>query len=124
MLKIIFDTNFLIDLFRFKILLDEIEEIFNEKVEFFTLNKVLEELKRMSQSKGKKGNYAKLALILLKEKNVKILDMRNKNTDDALINFAKKNYVIATNDKELRKKLKELNFKIIYLRGKKKIMMG
>ncbi|MEM5801916.1 MAG: hypothetical protein QXQ18_00825, partial [Candidatus Aenigmatarchaeota archaeon] len=70
MLKIIFDTNFLIDLFRFKILLDEIEEIFNEKVEFFTLNKVLEELKRMSQSKGKKGNYAKLALILLKEKNV------------------------------------------------------
>jgi hypothetical protein len=123
MSKIIFDTNFLIDIFRFKVDLDQIKEIVG-KTEFFVLENVKKEIETISKTKGRTGTYAKLSLKFLKQKNVKVLKSEEKNTDKALIEFAKKGYIIATNDRNLRKKIKELNLKIIYLRGKKKIMMS
>ena len=44
------------------------------------------------------------------------------SVDDSLISLAKENDgIVLTNDKELRKKLKEKDLKVIFLRAKKKL---
>ena len=46
------------------------------------------------------------------------------SVDNSLISLAKENDgIVLTNDKEVRKKLKELNLKVIFLRAKKKLSM-
>ena len=122
-MKIIFDSNFLIDVARFRIDLDILNEICG-KCEFTILSCVLSELKEIAKSKGKNGTFAKLALKNLKLKRFKILKVKEKNTDNAILRVSDENTIVATNDKELRKKLKEKGVKTIYIRAKKKIVMG
>jgi len=123
-LKIIFDTNFLIDMIRFKVGFEKIEENLNEKVEFFILENTVDELKKISLQKGKTGGYAKLILKILGKRAIKVLKTKEANTDNALIDIAKEGFVIATNDMGIRGRIKKLGLKAIYLRGKKEIMMS
>jgi rRNA-processing protein FCF1 len=118
MRKLFFDTNFLIDLARFKIGLEEILDFLEEPVEFFVLSSSIEELKKIARNKGKSGNMAKLALKIIKLKKIQILEEKE-SPDKAFLSIADKNTIIATNDSNLRKKLKSLGIKTIYLRAKK-----
>ena len=115
--KIIADTNFFIDLFRFKIHDTDFSKIRITK-------SVYDELKSMSSKKTKESVYAKLALRMIKEKNVKILKSIKNKADDDLLEYSKKGYAIATNDRELRKRIKAFGGKTIYLRSKKKLAIG
>lgn len=119
-MKLIFDTNFLIDLVKFKIDFEEINKF--GKFEFFTLDSVIEELNNIANSTGKKGKYAKIALKLIEIKKIKILKT-TKKTDESILEINEK-VVVATNDKNLRKKLKEKGIKTFYIRGKKYLAMG
>ena len=129
-IKIVFDTNFLIDIFRFKISLEGIENYLEGKAEFFIPGSVKKELEKIGKKRIKESKYAKLALKLLEKNKIRELEEKyiglgkNKGTDYILLELAKAGYIIATNDAKLRKRIKELNAKIIYLRNKKKIEMG
>jgi len=124
MKRVVFDTNFLVDLARFKIDFDEIEEVVEEPYEFFTFSGVVEELERLAEKKSTHARYAKIALALLKRNNIHILKSRQRRTDDILLGFGDKNTIIATNDRVLRKKLKMANVQTICLRAKKHLVIG
>jgi len=120
MKKIIFDTNFLTLPHQFKIdIFNEIDRIMEENYELFTLDSVVNELNKLSKSKGKDAVAAKIGLELIKKKNIKIINTEEKNVDKTIISISNKDTIIATNDKILRKKLNDKNIKTIYLRSKK-----
>lgn len=95
-----------------------------EDYELITLDGVIEELEELKKSKGKDAIAAKIGLELIKKKNVKVIKTREKNVDNTIIRIVDKNTIVATNDKELRQKLKNKNIKTIYLRNKKYLEMG
>ena len=109
-MKIILDTNFLIDCAKFHI--DYSQELKEHKL--FTLNLIVEELEKLI--KQKKGTHAKLALQILKHKGIKVLKTNEGHVDDILVNM--KGYAVATNDLELKNRFKG---KIFTIRQKKYI---
>jgi rRNA-processing protein FCF1 len=121
MKKILLDSNFLIDLIRFRIDFDVIEHLFEEPIKIFTLDLVIKELEKVSSSSAKDSKHARLALKLIESKKVGILKMEKGNVDDTIVALADESTVVATNDKLLRKKLKSLGRKAIYLRAKKQL---
>ena len=78
----------------------------------------------LKKSKGNDAVAANIGLELLKKENVKVINISEKNVDNAIVEIADKNTIIATNDKELRQRLKNKNIKTIYLRNKKYLGMG
>ena len=112
------DTNFLIDLMRY-----HVEFEIEKKSELFTTTSVINELKAIARKKTKESKYAKLALNWIEQNQVKIVKV-GKKADDELVSLAKQNFIIATNDRKLRKKIKTLGGKTIYLRSRKKIAIG
>jgi rRNA-processing protein FCF1 len=117
-MKVILDTNFLVDLARFKIDLEEIPTLLQEPVDFIVLSSTIQELKKIEKNKGNLGSLAKFALEIIKLKQIKVLEEKE-SPDKAFLSIADKNTIIATNDSKLRKKLKKLGIKTIYLRAKK-----
>jgi len=125
MKKIILDSNFLTIPYQFNIdIFEEIDRIMEEEYELMTLDGVIEELKKIKKSKGKDAVAASIGLELIKKKNVRIIKTDEKSVDNAIIKIADKDTIVATNDRELRQKLKNKNVKSIYLRNKKYLEMG
>jgi len=120
-LKILVDTNFLIDMLRYK--LDfSIFETLEENVELFISSETLREIKSMANRKTKEGRLAMVALKLIETQKIKIVQSLKKEVDEDLLELAKKEgFIVATNDKDLKEKLKKENVRIICLRNKKKI---
>ena len=111
MFIIVLDTNIILDAVRCKVdLFTELQRICNFKYDIAILDKTLKELENKPNSK--------LALQLIQKKNIKILKTDKGYVDDLLFNLDK-NYIIATNDKELKNKLKKENKPLITLRQKK-----
>jgi rRNA-processing protein FCF1 len=117
---ILLDTNFILDLLKFKIHLeDELNRLLESNYEVAIIDNVEEELKKLSD---RRNRFAKLALKLLELGKIKKIKVNNKNdTDNIMLNMCKENedIVIATNDINLRKKIKEIGRKTIYIRSKK-----
>lgn len=118
-MKVLLDTSFFLDVIRFRVDLNEITNLLTEPYQLVTLDLVIKELEKIACSKSKVSGYAKIALKLIKTKNIKILASGGKNTDEAILQLATKDIWVATNDLELRKRLRENKIKTIYLRGKK-----
>ena len=118
MKKIILDTNMLLVPFQFKVdIFKEIDRIIDEKYEIFVVDKTLEELEKLIKgNKEKDKKAAKLAKQLIKKNKVKIINTQGKNVDEIIIKIKDKDTIVATQDKELRKKLKG---DVIVLRQKK-----
>jgi rRNA-processing protein FCF1 len=116
---IILDTNFILSCVRKKI------DFFNE-IKFLGLKiiipiQVIKELENLtSKGKAKFRDEAKLSLALLKKNSFEKVDLKIKNVDNGIVKFAKEHedYIIATLDKEIQKKIK--NNKLI-IRGEKKL---
>jgi len=106
MKKVILDTNFLLTAIKFKI------DIFSQLQEYdiYILDKTLKELENKKDEK--------LAKELIKKYNVKIIKTdSDKYVDDLLLEF--NDYIIATQDKALKEKLKKAKISTISLRQKK-----
>ncbi len=113
-MKIILDTNFLIHSLNYKIdIFSEINRIVNTRYSLFIVDKTIDELKKLNSP------TSKLALRLLEFKKVKIIKTGDKYTDDALVNLANKQTFIATQDKELKERLKKKKVTLIIIRQKK-----
>lgn len=124
MKKIILDTSFLMDIVKFKIGLEEIDKIISQPCKLLTINSVIKELEKLSAKKGKDSKNAKIALKLIKSKRIEILKSKERTADKAIIKLCDKKTMVATDDKELRKKLKNLGIKTIYLRAKKRVAIS
>jgi len=123
MKKIILDTNFLTIPYQFNVdIFEEIDRIMEEDYELVTLDKVVEELKRMK--KGKDAVAARIGLELIEKKNIKVIKTDEKKVDNAIVKLADKDTIVATNDRVLREKIKNKNVKVLYLRSKKHLEMG
>ncbi len=114
------DTNMLMLAASGVPVLEHIEEELETKPEFIVLKPVYDELVRIAMRSG--GIAAKRALFALKlvEQFCKIIDYTSKpgeNVDDAIVNFAlQNNAIVATNDRELRKRLRLLGIPEAYFR--------
>jgi len=110
--KVLLDTSFILSAIRNKI--DFLDGIKNLGLTPIIPKQVLVEVKGLAKLKIE----SELALKLLKK--VKIIDLKTKNTDKGIINYAKKNpnLIIASLDREIKKQLK--NQKLI-IRKKKKL---
>jgi len=123
--RIILDTNFLVDLFRFRRSFDEIEDVVGAQCVFLVVRQSVDELKRM------KNKYAKVGLSFIDSGRIKIASAPGRTADDAIMSLLKKakrkkeikSIAVATNDAKLRKKIKTLGVKIIYLRARKHLEM-
>lgn len=113
-MKIVFDTNFLISAIKFKIFF--LEEL--EGNELFIVDKTEDELEKLIKGgKTQDKQRAKIVLALLKKKKIKkIVSKPNETVDDTLARL--KGYVIATQDKELKTRIKG---KKLIIRAKKKL---
>ncbi len=114
--KIIIDTNFLLTMVRYKIHgLDEIKT--KIKCRFFTLSRVIFELEVLGKRDKKIAKELLLVKQILKNNDVKIIDSTTENVDEELVEKAKEGYVIATNDKPLRDKIRKIGGKTIFIRS-------
>ena len=122
MVRIILDTNFLLIPAQFNVdIFTEINRIVLEKHQLFVLDKTVDELKKLSTNPKqslKNRRAAKLGLQLLKAKKVKVLKVKGESVDDILASI--KGYIIATQDIELKRRIKG---KKIVLRAKKKLVL-
>ena len=112
-MKIMLDTSFLITALKYKI--DIVSELRGH--ELYTNTNVIRELEGLSKGKGKNAIFARIALG--QTKKFKILAPKIKDTDKSLVNYSKNAYIIATQDRQLKKHLK----KSIYIRQKKYLVI-
>ena len=123
MTKIIIDTNFLLIPSQFGVdIFTELKRITPDKCELFIVDKTVYELEKIiKEQTGKNKAAAKLGLELLKKKTLKTLKTENNlNVDKLIENLTKQGeYLVATQDKELKKILKATGTKLVVLRQKK-----
>ncbi|MBR9682491.1 MAG: hypothetical protein GOV02_02345 [Candidatus Aenigmarchaeota archaeon] len=118
-MKIILDTNFLMGVSQFN--LDVFLELKGHDLR--TVNGVIRELKKHAEGNGKKAQAAKFALKLVKSKGLKVLYSKEKDTDEAIVEYAKKGYAVATQDRLLRTNSKKLGATVIYIRQKRYLVV-
>ncbi len=133
---IIIDSNFILLPFQFKIdYLNEIYLSLEGKIRFYIFKQVIDELKAKERREPKARKFRRMfkSGMSYLEKNEKIFpiyfvdEVKNKyeTTDEFLFKWCirlKKEYrhvFLATNDSELRKKAKNSNINVIFLRQKK-----
>lgn len=124
--KILLDTNFLLIPSQFNIdIFSEIDRIMLANYKLYVLDKSIDELKKIitdKKQKLKNKKAAKLALQLIKTKKQNIIKTKqDKPVDDIIADL--KGYIIATQDINLKKRLKFKKTKIITLRAKKKLII-
>ena len=120
MKKALLDTNFILTCAKQKI--DFLDEIKFMGLEILIPEEVLKEIEKIMDS-GKKFHSrenAKLALRILNKNRFKKISLGTADVDKGLANFAEKNkeVVVATLDRELKKKIKKPK---LVIRGKKKL---
>jgi hypothetical protein len=127
MRKVIIDTNFLLIPYQFKVdIFSEIRRICNVKYDVFVLDKTVGELERIiGKQGGKHREAAKLALGLLKSKGVKVIETReDKVVDDIIVELAnRKEHIVATQDKGLKRRLKTKGIPVITLRQRQYLVL-
>lgn len=120
MKKIILDTNFLLTPGRFKVdIFSELERIMNEPYEIYIFDRSLEELEKIKKNgSGKDKQAVEIAIKLLNTKALKTISC-SRYVDDAILEFAEPNTLVATQDLELKKKLRKKGISVISLKQKK-----
>jgi hypothetical protein len=118
--NIYLDTNFIIKTIEWKIdLFGELDRICHFKFEVVLLDKVLNELADYGAEGGKKKETASVALLVLSKNKVKNVPAEGTGTvDDVLVKMAKKGDSVATQDQELKRRLKEKGVPAIVIREK------
>jgi len=84
--------------------------------EFYVLSRVLWEMDVKAKDDKKIKNEVNIVKEVLKNNGVKELDSKLENVDTELMEMSKE-YVIATNDKELRERIKSFGGRSIYIRS-------
>jgi rRNA-processing protein FCF1 len=124
-LKVILDSNALFVPFQFKIdIIFELNNLLERRYELILLSAVRQELRALA-SKGspKMRKTASCALILAgKCRQVELKIPESTLVDDAIIEAARDfGAMVFTNDRQLRKRLRDISVPVIYLRQKSRL---
>lgn len=113
--KVLLDTNFLLTMVRHKIQgFEDLKE--KGKFEFFVLESVIGEMEALGRQDKKISNEVRVVKEILKKNDVKVLETSVPIVDDDLVQRSK-DYVVATNDKALRDKIRAAGGKTAYIRS-------
>jgi len=116
---IVLDTNFILSCIRKKI--DFADEIKFMGYKILIPNEIVIELEKISETgKAKFKEESKIALSIIKKNHFEQVALNTKNVDNGIVLFAEKNkeFIIATLDREIKKKIK--NQKMV-IRGNGKL---
>jgi uncharacterized protein len=126
--KIILDTNFLLIPGYFTTdIISEIERIALFPYKLCVLDRTIEELEDLKQKlRGKEKAAARLASEIIAKNNIEIIDTDEStgHVDDIIINQCDKETLVATQDAELKKRLRKKGIKVIHLRQKKYLQIS
>lgn len=120
------DTNFLLIPGQFKVdIVNEINKICHFPYTLHILDVTKAELENIiAKQSGKARQVAKLAFQLVERCHFGIIKTETyKKADQALLDFADKSWVVATQDKALKQKLREKGIACIILRQKKYLQL-
>jgi len=119
--NVVLDTNFVVDLFRFRLGFDDVEDALGGNCGFFMVEQSVAELRRLKNVNAKVGaGFVDSGKI----KVVRAGRAGEKSADEAIAELAGKRMpgmVVATNDKKLRKRIKASGARTIYLRARKRL---
>lgn len=120
MTRLFFDANTLLIPVQFGVdVFEEALRVVDTPVTYCVLDRVVEEVKALAATKTKDAPAAKVALQLVKQKDLKgVPGSLDKSVDDALVEACEPGDWVVTQDKELKKKLKAKGVKVITLRNK------
>lgn len=121
--KIVLDTSFLVAAYELKVdIFEEMFRVCDFKYVLFVLDGTIKELERLiKNSTLSKKQAAKYALKQIQGREIKVLKAEEEYVDDALV--ALKGYIIATEDAELKRRLRKNNVRILSIRQKKFIVL-
>ena len=126
MKKIILDTNFLLAGYQFKLdIIEKIRHALSFAYDLYILDKTKYEIVWiLKKQKTKHREAAKWGLKIIAKNQFKELPAKDDMlVDDSLVEYAKKGYIIATQDMELKRRLRNENFTILTIRKKKYMMI-
>jgi rRNA-processing protein FCF1 len=117
---VLLDTNFILSCYRFRIYLEEIDRLVDEVHEIVVPTNVLEELNRLTLT-GKDEEARKTMLKVLEP--YPPLPLEGK-VDTSLLEYAREHdCIICTNDKPLRKVLRKMGIRTIFVRARSYLRM-
>jgi len=119
---VVLDSSAVMMLFEFSIdLEDELTRLLG-RFRVVVPSPIVKELRYLSeQGKGKKRLIAKPALELIKK--YEIVDERGTGDDSVLSLAQRLNAIVITNDRVLKNRVKKTGLRIIYLRGKNRLVL-
>jgi len=114
---VVLDTSVLLMIYEGVDVIEKLDEALGARCEYYVTEGVIKELIRLSTiHQGRKGRAARLALEYLKGK-VNVLYTREDFpvADEEIENVVMsiKGFIVATNDKELRRRLKRLGVRVV-----------
>lgn len=121
---VVLDTNFLLIPFQFKIdIIRELEYLLEVSHKFVISSKTIAELRKIGQSIGKDGMAARLALKLVDANRAKIdIIESDEYVDKWIEDYAlSANAIVCTNDARLRKRLRDLDVKVVSMKSRSKL---
>ena len=123
--KIIMDSNALFVPLEFKIdIFTELQRLLNRNIELILLSPIKRELETLAMSSSPKtSKNAKFALSLAEKCTyVMVSEKPKEQTDDAIVRIAKSwKAPVFTNDKLLKKNLRDISVAVIYVREKSRL---
>jgi rRNA-processing protein FCF1 len=126
-IKVVLDANFFFVPLQFNIdIFKEMVDLLNRRFEPIILSSTQKELQGLTESRSpKQQKQAQLALRLAEKCHVIDVEKSLKETyDDVIVRVsAEWKSPVATNDRELRKRLREVGVPVIFLRQKQRLEM-
>ncbi|MGQ9542918.1 MAG: type II toxin-antitoxin system VapC family toxin [Candidatus Bathyarchaeia archaeon] len=124
--KVVLDSNILLLPLNLKIdIFYEIERLLARRVRFVLIDPVRIELERLSMDRSERGRKTVYVSRLLDRcENIKFERGSRETVDDAIVRFAEGSRVIvATADTALRKRLRDINVPVIYVRERSRLKL-
>ena len=123
-LKVIFDSNALFIPLKFNIdIFEELRQLLKRNAEFILLSPVKHELELLAAADSPKSSrQASFALHLAEKCKIVPVETLGEPTDDVIIRVAKKwSSPVFTNDRVLKRRLRDISVPVIYLRQKSRL---
>ena len=120
---VVIDTNMF--LVPYQLGIDVLEEIRRllPGIRVYTIPPVLREIKRLSESGNTNERLAARIGLKIAEQ-VEVLSIEGDSADRVLLELAKKGFIVATNDRELRRKIREAGGLTVFVRKRDHLEVG